>query len=374
MTVSGTPGSVESGRRQESIRERAGQLAASGRGRIPDVILLTNLPDIRWATGFTGSNAVVLLGSEATHVLTDGRYTEQVRTEVAGAQAHIVSGNLLGHAAETLIPANAVVGIQPEHLALSQMDALEGASLGRSLKWCPVPDLLPPLRARKTQDEVNAIAAAQRITESVFLGLPEIIVEGMSELDLAAEITYGHLRAGAERMSFDPIVAFGENAALPHGRPTARALRNGDPILIDMGCFLAGYASDMTRMLSFGGARQDFLAAFDVVLDALNRAADAARSGIAASALDAVARGIIDTAGLGEAFSHSLGHGVGLEIHETPSVSYRTDAVLPEGAVITLEPGVYLPGQFGIRIEDMVRLRPDGNDSITAIPRDLVVL
>lgn len=374
MTASATPGTSESRRRQEAIRARARQLAASRESASPDVILLTSLPDIRWATGFSGSNAVVLLVSGATHLLTDGRYTEQVRIEVSGVQTHIVSGNLLHHAAETLIQPKCLVGIQPEHLSLIQKDQLNEASGGRELTWCPLPGLVPPLRARKTQAEVDAITAAQRITETIFGGLPEVIVEGMTELDLAAEITYRHLRAGAERMSFDPIVGFGENAALPHGRPSSRALRYGDPILIDMGCFLAGYASDMTRMLSFGAAQQDFLAACDVVLDALNRAADAARSGIAASALDHVARSVIETAGLGEAFSHSLGHGVGLEIHEAPSVSYRTDALLPKGSVITLEPGVYLPGQFGIRIEDIVRLRPDGNDPITAIPRDLVVL
>ncbi|NNE71563.1 MAG: M24 family metallopeptidase, partial [Rhodothermales bacterium] len=181
-------------------------------------------------------------------------------------------------------------------------------------------------------------------------------------------------RAGAARMSFDPIVAFGENAALPHGRPSTRELRQGDPILVDMGCFLNDYASDMTRMFSLGHPGADFMAVYQTVLDALNRAAEAARSGMSSSALDGLARDVIASAGLGDSFSHSLGHGVGLEIHEAPSVSYRSDALLPTGAVITLEPGVYLPGRFGIRIEDIVRLGPEGCDVITSSPRDLVVL
>ncbi|NNE71744.1 MAG: M24 family metallopeptidase, partial [Rhodothermales bacterium] len=295
--------------RRAAIVSRATELAGSGRS-----VLISALPDIRWATGFSGSNALLVLLGEQAHLLTDGRYTAQVAQEAVGCAAHIVSGSLLNHACDQLIPPGSQVIVQPEHLTLSQFDGAVEASTSAQLAWERLPDLVQPLRASKSAGEVDAITAAQRLTERVFDDLTGLIVPGITELDLAAEITYRHLRAGAARMSFDPIVAFGENAALPHGRPSARELRRGDPILVDMGCFLNGYASDMTRMFSLGHPGADFMAAYQTVLDALNRAADAARSGMSSSALDGVARDVIASAGLGDSFSHSLGHGVGLEI------------------------------------------------------------
>lgn len=341
------------------------------RDRAPGVVLLTSLPDIRWATGFSGSNAALILGDEPC-LLTDGRYTEQAAREVSACKVQIPAGNILRHAINALVPEGATVTLQAEHVTLAQLQEFRAWSDGRGLTFTHDQDLVSPLRASKDSVELAAIQAAQRLTENVFRALPGLVREGMSESELAAEITYRHLSAGAQRMSFDPIVGFGENAALPHGRPGPRKLKAGDPILVDMGCFLDGYASDMTRMMVFGSPSQAFLDGFDLVLNALSKAAEEARAGLRACDLDAVARSIIDHGGFGPAFSHSLGHGVGLEIHEAPSVSFRSEAVLPDGCVVTLEPGIYLEGQFGIRIEDIVVLRPDGSDLVTDISRELV--
>ena len=358
------------GRERLGVFDRDGRLQKISQ-RTSEVIVLTSLADIRWATGFSGSNAIVVLTDRA-HFLTDGRYTEQAAQEVSGCEIHIPTGSLLRHAVSTLIPEASPVVLQAEHVTLAQLDDIKEDAKGRDLAFRAEKELVSPLRATKDTLEISAIRAAQRLTESVFRSLPDLVREGISESELAAEITYRHLSGGAERMSFDPIVGFGENAALPHGRPGHRRLKSGDPILVDMGCFLNGYASDMTRMMVFGAPSQDFLDAFALVLSALEKAAEQACSGMRACDLDAVARTVIQDGGMGAAFSHSLGHGVGLEIHEAPSVSFRSEAVLPEGCVVTLEPGIYLEGRFGIRIEDIVALRPGGSELITDLPRDLV--
>ncbi|MFT4605967.1 MAG: Xaa-Pro aminopeptidase [Rhodothermales bacterium] len=337
----------------------------------PGAVVLTSLPDIRWATGFSGSNALVVLSDQA-HLLTDGRYTEQASREVSACQVHIATAGLQRLAVGAIIAEGSEVTLQAEQVTLAQLEEFEAGAEGRRLTFRHQMELVSPLRAIKDALELRAITKAQRLTESVFGLLPSLVREGMTEFELSAEITYRHLSAGAQRMSFDPIVGFGENSALPHGRPGPRRLRAGDPILVDMGCFLDGYASDMTRMMVFGTPTQDFLDGFDLVLRALGQAHDQACAGMRACDLDAAARAVIEEGGMGSAFSHSLGHGVGLEIHEAPSVSFRSEAALPNGCVVTLEPGIYLESQFGIRIEDIVVLRSDGCDLVTDVPRDLV--
>jgi Xaa-Pro aminopeptidase len=182
------------------------------------------------------------------------------------------------------------------------------------------------------------------------------------------------MQGGADRMAFDPIVASGPNAARPHARATNRVLQSGDVVLIDMGGVVNGYASDMTRTVVLGQPPQSFREVYGIVRDAQQRAIDAARAGIASDALDGVARSVIEAAGYGKMFPHSLGHGVGLQVHEWPPVSYRSDVPLPERAAITIEPGIYLPGAFGVRIEDVVVLRSDGCEPITQTSKELLVL
>ena len=197
----------------------------------------------------------------------------------------------------------------------------------------------------------------------------------MTEQDIAAEVVYAHLRRGAERMAFDPIVAFGPSAALPHARPSSRTLRSGDIVLLDMGCFVDGYASDMTRTFSFGTPRDpDVRAVYGLVADAQMAAFEAVVAGMPAAALDYAARRVITEGGYGEAFTHSLGHGVGLQIHEWPRISSRSEEPIPDRSVLTIEPGIYLPGRFGVRIEDMIWVHDGGYENLTQAPKTWQVL
>ncbi len=338
-----------------------------------EAALITFLPDIRWATGFSGSNGVLVVTEAAAHFVTDGRYTVQAAAEVHGATVHVPGYRLLEHVeSEGLFGAARTVLCQADHLSVAEFEKLRERFPG--LDFEPVSGLLQEAVAAKTEDEIESIRRAQAVTEAVFEALLPQIGPGVSEQDLAAEIVYQHLRRGAASMSFDPIVASGLRGALPHARASSKTLRPGELVVIDMGCVLDGYASDMTRTVAVGEPDEAARRAYAVVLDAQQQAISAVRAGASGKAVDAVARDVISEAGLGDYFSHGLGHGVGLQVHEWPRLSHHTDDVLPENAVVTVEPGVYLPERFGIRIEDMVVARADGPEVLTRTPKDLLIL
>ncbi|WP_022834579.1 M24 family metallopeptidase [Salisaeta longa] len=336
-------------------------------------LVVTFPPDVRWLTGFTGSNALVIVtAAGAVHLVTDGRYTTQAQAEVQDATVHIADGSLIEHAAaHDLLPDGPVV-VQADRLSVAQLERLQEQQ--PAAMWQPERGVLQALVARKRADEVEKLRAAQAITDAVFEHLCDWLRPGQTEQEVAAEIVYQHLRRGAERMAFDPIVASGPNGALPHARPTSRRLQAGDVVVIDMGGVRAGYASDMTRTVAIGAPAPAVRTVYDVVLAAQEAALQAAVGGIASDALDAAARSVIEDAGHGEAFPHSLGHGIGLQTHEWPRVSHRSSEPLPTGAVITIEPGIYRPDRFGVRIEDMIHLTPEGHDNLTASPKDLIVI
>ena len=208
----------------------------------------------------------------------------------------------------------------------------------------------------------------------MFAEICDWIKPGVTEQEVSAEIVYRHLLHGADKMSFDPIVASGSNGALPHARPSDRVLREGEFVVMDMGCFLDGYASDMTRTIALGEPSDEARRVYNIVLEAQEAALQAARSGITGTDLDDIARQIIKDAGYDEYFGHGLGHGVGLEIHEWPRLSYHVTHDLPDGAAVTVEPGIYLPEKFGVRIEDLIILHPDGHDNLTQSPKALQVI
>lgn len=336
-------------------------------------LLLTHLPDIRWATGFSGSNGLLLVLQEAAHFFTDGRYAEQALHEVQDVSIHVPGYDLSKHLAEIgLLDRVHFAGFQADHVTVHQL--AEWQSLFPNVEWLPLENVLTPLVAVKNEAEIARIRGAQAITEAVFTELLDLLVVGLTEREVAAEIVYRHLRHGAEKMSFDPIVASGPNGALPHAQPSDRRLKRGDLVVMDMGCFYEGYASDMTRTVAIGDPGNDSKHLYRIVHDAQARALETARAGITTKVLDAAARDMIAEAGYGEQFSHGLGHGVGLQIHEWPRISQFTDDMLPAGAVVTIEPGVYLPGRFGVRIEDLIVLREDGIENLTSAPKELLVL
>lgn len=343
------------------------------RERGADAALITFLPDIRWAVGFSGSNGVLLVRPEAAYFLSDGRYAVQAEREIEGAEVHIPGYELYEHLAEAGLFGSAErILFQAEHVTVARREKL--GEQFPELTWVPSEDLLTKAVARKEPSEVERIRAAQRITEAVFDHLLGFIRPGRSEQEVAAEVVYGHLLRGAERMAFDPIVAAGPQGALPHARPTGRKLEEGDLVVLDMGCFLGGYASDMTRTVAVGEPEEEARAVYELVLRAQQAALDAARAGMSSKALDGAARGVIEEGGYGPYFSHGLGHGIGLQVHEWPRLSYHVDGPLPEGAAVTIEPGVYLPERFGVRIEDIVVLREDGCENLTRAPKELIVL
>jgi Xaa-Pro aminopeptidase len=336
-----------------------------------DAVLITFIPNVRWATGFTGSNGLVVLRDDGAHLLTDGRYRDQARDEVPGEmEVHILSNGLdAGLADEGLLDGMNRVAFQADHVTVNRRT--RWGDLFTDVDFTPVSGLLTRAAGVKSRDEIDAIAASQRITDEVFDELLSWLQPGLTEKEVAAEIVYRHMKKGAEKMSFDPIVASGPNGALPHARPTQRTLKDGELVVIDMGCFLNGYASDMTRTVAIGEPDEDMETAYAAVLEAQEAALSEARAGMSASDLDAVARDVLASHGLDNAFSHGLGHGVGLQIHEWPRVSRTSDDDLPAGAVVTIEPGVYLNGRFGIRIEDIIVLEEEGCRNLTGSTKSL---
>lgn len=353
--------------------ERINTIRQIARTKGAEAVLLTFPPDIRWACGFTGSNGLLIVLPDAAHFITDGRYKTQAPAEIEHATIHITSGSLLEHAAsESLLAGASSVLYQSDKLTVSEFESLQRQF--EEMTWIGADDLLVHAVASKSPAEVELLRRAQRLTERVFEEVLGVIRPGVTEKDIAAEIVYRHLLGGAERMSFDPIVASGPNGALPHARPTSRKIQSGDMIVLDFGCYLDGYASDMTRTVAVGEPGDEARTVYDVVLQAQQAALGAARSGIPSADLDGAARGVIEDAGYGDYFTHGLGHGLGLQVHEWPRVSHTADYVLPLYAAVTIEPGIYLPGQFGVRIEDVVVLQLESAENITRAPKELLVL
>ncbi|HLT47430.1 MAG TPA: aminopeptidase P family protein [Rubricoccaceae bacterium] len=352
--------------RLDLIRRRCADLDA-------DAALLTFLPHVRWAVGFTGSNGVLVVTPDEAHFVTDGRYATQAEAEVQGAEVHVPGYRLFEHVAEAELLAGAeTVLLQGDHLPFTEVERLR--QLLQEVRFLPVGGLLDEDVAAKSEEEIARVRAAQAVTDEVFAAILPFIGPGVSERDLAAEIVYQHLKRGCERMAFEPIVASGLRGALPHARPTTKTLRPGELVVLDFGGVLDGYCADMTRTVAVGDPGEEARGVYQVVLDAQQAALDAAAAGRTGRDLDQAARQVIEAAGLGEHFPHSLGHGVGLEAHEWPRLSSRVEDTLPAGATVTVEPGVYLPERFGVRIEDLVVLREGGCENLTASTKELLVL
>lgn len=336
-------------------------------------LLIQDPLDLRWITGFTGSNGLLLWSGTDRHFLTDGRYRDQALAEVRGAEVHVPGYDLLGFLQQGgFLEGRERIAVDSTSLTVATFERLR--EVFPSVEWVTESKLFSRLRSRKSEEEIICIRKAQHLAETVLREIVGLVHPGVTERDVASELTGRSIRGGADAMAFDPIVAAADRSALPHARPTDRPIAYGDPILLDFGCMVNGYASDMTRMISLGPPSEGFARVHALVAEAVAAAESAVCEGAIARDVDAAARKVIVDSGFGDRFPHSLGHGVGLSVHEDPSVSWRNSEPLQEDCVITLEPGIYLPGEFGVRIEDMVRVRQGGSDRITTLDRELIVL
>jgi Xaa-Pro dipeptidase len=345
-------------------------LAASLDDLSIDALLITKLLHTRYLTGFTGSNGQVLVRPDDALFLTDGRYTEQSRREVPDLERHTYV-NPLREELPGLLGGIRRLGFEAEDVTVAGRDRLADA-LGDEVELVPTTDVVEPLRAVKDDDERAAIRAAQAITDAAFEAILDRFSIGVTEQRIARQLETLMMDGGADGLAFDSIVAFGENAAEPHHEPTHRMLEEGDIIKLDFGALAAGYHADMTRTVAFGSPSAELRKVHDIVRASQRAGIEAVRAGVTGADVDAVSRRVIEDAGYGDAFVHSLGHGVGLEIHEAPSLGRKQDDPLPAGAVVTVEPGIYLPGIGGVRIEDMVEVNDDGCVVVGASNRDLI--
>lgn len=345
------------------------ELAAVGQ----DALLVTSLPNIRYITGFSGSSALVIVSQADAILITDFRYRVQARAEVGSDVAVEIEGTSLWSRLWNLLPRLAGVnqlGFESPHLTHADYQRLMES--GARWPWRPMTGVIEGLRQKKDPGEVAHIRQAVSIAEAALeFTVPEIRV-GMTELAVGARLERTLRELGSEAHPFETIVASGERSALPHARCTSRELQYGDLLVIDFGATSGGYCSDITRTFIVGPPSEDQIEAHSVVFEANASASGGVRAGMRGKDADSLARDYIHGRGIGPEFGHSLGHGIGLEVHEAPRLSKTADAPLPTNSVVTIEPGIYRDGWGGIRIEDDVLLAPEGPVVLTSFPRGLL--
>lgn len=356
--------------RIDALRER---VAAAG----CDGFVSVHPPANQYISGFLTSldhiSSVIVITSTEAHFLSDSRYTEQAQEQVRDLQITQITGDQMQRGGELLKKLGVKrAAFDPAGHTVADHARLVAAYGGELVaNEC----LVTPLRTRKEPAEAKAIRAASELAEGVLIDVIPTLKEGMAERDLAAQIEYEFKKRGATGTSFSTIALFGANSSLPHGVPGDRKLKIGDIVLIDMGCRRGGYCSDLTRTFVFSKLPGPWFEEIYALTQRAQQAAlDAIRPGVTGRDVDAVARGIIAGGGHGDRFGHGLGHGVGIEIHEEPRLNTRSDTVLEPGMVVTVEPGIYLPGQGGVRIEDLVLVTETGCDVFTKTSKDLQVL
>ncbi|HXR31238.1 MAG TPA: aminopeptidase P family protein [Solirubrobacterales bacterium] len=348
------------------MRERSDRLAAVVAERELDCLLVTELVNVRYLTGFGGTNGACVCGGETRVFLTDFRYTERAEAEVEGWQVVTVRDDWLGGIAERLIGRT---GFEDHRMAVRTLEKLKGKlAEGGSLQ--PAGGAVEELRRVKDEAELARIAAAAELADEVWRWSLERGLAGRSELDVAHAAEARMRELGAEP-AFPTIVAAGPNGALPHAESSEREIGRGELVVFDMGAKLDGYCSDGTRTFATGEPGEAGREVYELVHEAQAAALAALKAGEKAEEVDAVARKLITAAGHGERFGHGLGHGVGLEVHEEPRVSPHSEDVLEAGEVVTIEPGIYLPGALGVRIEDLVVVTEDGHRNLSGLPKDL---
>ena len=338
-----------------------------------DAFISSSLPTTQYLCGYHGSNGLLIVTHSAVYFLTDFRYQEIVQTAVNADQKIIAQGSLSKAAAEKKIFSSVKkIGFEKDRLTIAEFETLQ-KNLSRK-KLIAVSGIVEDLRAVKDEYEIVTVKHAFDISDKVFQTIIGIIKPGLTELEISAEISYLHKKYGAQNDAFDTIVVSGERGSLPHGTATSKKICSGEFVTLDFGCVVDGYHSDMTRTICLGKPSSEMKKVYNIVLDAQQKASDAVRSGVASKKIDLTARKYIHTKGYGKYFGHSLGHGVGLEIHELPRVAPKSTEKLSAGNVITIEPGIYIPNQFGVRIEDAVVVREQGSEVLTSSPKELIMI
>ena len=338
-----------------------------------DALLVFSPARVRYLTGFTGSSGLAVIGDRRGWLLTDGRYALQSTQEVSAVRCIIAGGGLVDEmAGRGLLKGVGSVGFEAEDLTFAVHRNLRKRLPGVTL--VPTSGLVEDLMVVKEPEELALIREAIGISEYVFREVLALIAPGVSELELVGRISALHRRYGAEGDAFEPIVASGPRSALPHARASSRRIRKGDLVTLDLGCVRGGYSSDITRTVAVESLSSRLRRIYQAVYEAGQAAVDQARGGLDARALDAVARRVITRHGFGKYFVHSLGHGLGLQVHERPRISSRSKDRLCAGSVVTIEPGVYVQDIGGVRIEDDVLLKEQGCEVLTSVPRELLIV
>jgi Xaa-Pro aminopeptidase len=337
-----------------------------------DGFLVTSLENIRYFSGFTGSDAALILTEDRRHLLTDSRYTIQAQAEAQGYEIVEYRKKAEGIADTVLTRHLGRLGFESEHLNY----ALH-ANLSRELpqtRLVPLDEEIRTARIRKDASEIRSLRKTISIAEAALLNSLHLFKPGVVEKEVAREIEFEMRRLGADAVAFETIVASGERGALPHGKASDRKLKKGDFIIVDFGARHNGYHSDETCTLSLGSPTSEQKKVYSVVREAHDRAIATIRPGVSFEEIDHAARDYIRDKGHGNRFAHGLGHGVGLAVHEEPRISFDSSGVTETGMVFTIEPGIYIPDWGGVRIEDMVLVKPEGCEVLTHVDKELKVL
>jgi Xaa-Pro aminopeptidase len=333
-----------------------------------DAILVSQPENRRYLSGFTGSSGWLLISAEQALLATDFRYYEQVERQAPQFALAKIKGKFPDLLPSLLADVGvARLGFESQHVTVDQLYTWSEAA--GDVEWVPLKETIETIRAVKDEDEIEALRRSAALTDAAFAHLLESIQPGMTEQEAAWEIERYMRTHGASKVAFDLIVAAGPNGALPHARPGDHAIQPGEPIVIDIGCVVDGYCSDMTRTICLGQPDPEYLQVWELVLRAQQAAEMIIRAGISGFEADAAARDLITEVGYGEQFGHGLGHGVGLAVHEKPSASRLSKDTLLTGMSLTVEPGIYLPGRFGVRIEDLVIVQEAGIEILSGSPK-----
>ncbi len=334
-----------------------------------DAIIITSPENLYYFSGFTGGEGLLVFTPEKRYIIVDGRYTIQAREQTSDFE--VVEYKALPYKIIADMGFDKI-GFEDKTISYNSFKMMSRAM--PAVTSIGVSDELNEYRKVKTEEECKNIRRAEQIGDMAFEHILHFIKPKITEREIALELEFFMKKQGASSLSFDTIVAVGERSALPHANLTDKAVETGKVVLMDFGCVYNGYCSDMTRTVAVGYADDKTKNIYDTVLKAQLCAIDKIKAGVLNRDVDAVARNIIKDAGYGEAFTHSLGHGVGLEIHEQPNLSPRSEDVLKEGNIVTVEPGIYIEGFCGVRIEDLVRVTSEGCENFTHSPKDFIIL